>query len=139
MGPFHRSLRPGPARSRGFTLIELLVAVAIVAILAAIAVPGYREFVLRAHRTAAQSAMMDLAVRQQQYLLAHRRYADATDLTGAGYAPDAKVAEFYDWDVDLPGGSALGYTITFTPKGTQAADGALTLDSAGNRTPAEKW
>jgi type IV pilus assembly protein PilE len=49
------------------------------------------------------------------------------------------VAQFYDWDVTLNAGPPPTFLITFTPKAGQASDGALTLDSQGTRTPAEKW
>jgi len=65
---------------QGFTLIELMVTVAIVAILAAIAVPNYQQYVIRAKRAAAQSEMMVIANFEQQYLLANRTYADKMDL-----------------------------------------------------------
>jgi len=59
-------------KRNGFSLIELMVALAIVAILATIAIPSYREYVLRSHRRAAQTSMMDIANREQQYFAANR-------------------------------------------------------------------
>ncbi len=41
-------------KMRGMTLIELVVVVAIIALLATIAVPSYRQFLLRSHRAEAK-------------------------------------------------------------------------------------
>jgi type IV fimbrial biogenesis protein FimT len=42
-----QSLRTGPARARGVTLFELMIALAVLAILAGLALPSYREFGIR--------------------------------------------------------------------------------------------
>ncbi len=73
-------------KAAGFTLIELMVVMATVAILASIAIPAYRQYVIRSHRSAAISQMMDLANREQQFLLTNRAYADSAALTANGYA-----------------------------------------------------
>jgi len=123
-------------KQKGFTLIEVMVVVVIVAILASIAIPSYREYVIRGNRRAAQAAMMEIATRQQQFFVANRSYASAADL---GFVLPAEISDKYniDIDLDLPLGPPPGFTITFEPTGSQAGDGDLTLDSQGNKTG--KW
>jgi type IV pilus assembly protein PilE len=127
-------------RVRGFTLIELMVAVLVIALLTAIALPNYRQYLIRAHRSAAQSQMMAIANRQQQFLLANRTYVAVADYAannGLNYTLPNEVSEQYDCSSDLP--TPVRFTITCTGKGAQAADGPLTLNQAGTKTPADKW
>jgi len=131
---------PAAARRRvaGFTLIELMIVVVIVGILAAVALPSFRQQVIRGNRAAAQAVMMDIANRQEQYFLANRSYMNKTQLEATGFTVDADVARNYNYNVTAPGGTPPTYTITFTP--ADPGDGqTLTLDSAGNATPAELW
>ena len=60
-------------KPRGFTLIEVVIVMAVAAILAAIAIPNYSEFVMRSHRSAVQSFISDVASRQSQFFLDRRR------------------------------------------------------------------
>ena len=125
---------------KGFTLIELMVTVAVVAILAAIAYPSYTQYVIRGNRASAKAAMMDIANRQQQFLMSNRAYADTATLTAAGYALDADVAKNYGWTVVVNNAATPPiFTITFNPSGAQSSDGPLTLNSRGEKTPADKW
>lgn len=124
-------------RASGFTLIELLIAVAVIGILAAIAFPSYQSYVIRNNRAAAQSALMDLAQRQQQYLLDNRAYAP--DVTTLNVTLPTKVTQFYGVAIATTAGPPPTFTVTATPTGTQAPDGTLTIDQAGNKTPSNKW
>jgi type IV pilus assembly protein PilE len=124
---------------KGFTLIELMVTVAIVAILATVAYPAYTDQVRKGVRRAAQAQMMDLANREQQFLLANRTYVDYAAITASGYAPPAEVSAGYTPSIVVATGTFPAYTITFTAKANQLKDGDLTLNQQGVKTPAAKW
>ncbi len=123
-------------RTRGFTLTELLIVIVIMAVLASIALPSYRETVRRGNRRAAQAAMMEIANRERQYFLANRTYADEAAL--AFSLPD-ELAGKYTYVIDVDAGPPPTFEIQFTAEGVQAADGDLTLNDAGAKTPAGKW
>lgn len=72
-------------KRKGFTLIELMVTVAIVAILAAIAIPSYSSYVRKTHRADAKAAVMTIATAMEKYLLQNNTYTTTlTELSGLG-------------------------------------------------------
>jgi type IV pilus assembly protein PilE len=119
-------------------LIEVMITVVILAILAAIAFPGYSNYVVRANRSAAQALMLDLANQEHQYFAANRAYATLTDLS---FSMPADLSAKYTATMTPVTGPPPGFTITFMPVvgSIQAGDVTLTLDSTGNKTPADKW
>lgn len=125
--------------ARGFTLIEVMIVVAIVGILSAIAVPAYSKYIIRAKRTAAQSYMLDIANREEQFLLANRTYADKATLEASGYTLPADVAANYSYDITVGTDALPSYRIALTATGAQARDGDLALTSGGAKSPANKW
>ena len=127
-------------RSQGFTLIELMVAVAVVGILAGLAWPSYRNYVMRANRSAAQQFMLDIVNREEQYMLDARSYATgSTALTSLNLTVPTAVSPNYTLSVAPVTGPPVGYLITATAIGNQLTDGNLTLSSAGTKTPTSKW
>ena len=122
------------AIQRGFTLIELMIVVAIVAILAAVVLPGYQEQIRRGNRASAQAQMMDIANREQQFFLANRQYSNALCVIPNEISGKYTCAIAIDNSATPP-----TFTITFTATGSQAVDGNLGLNSLGVKTPAGKW
>lgn len=126
---------------RGFSLMELMIGIAIVGILAAVAYPSYTKSVIKANRGNAKAFLLEVAQREQQYLLDQRSYATKAQLTTAGVSPQAEFTRSYDWNV-VPGtGTVPTFIATATPKsGTrQANDGTLQITETGAKTPVDKW
>lgn len=65
------------ARHAGFTLIELMIVIVVVAILTAVALPSYRDYVNRARITEAVANLSDMRVKLEQYFQDNRSYAGA--------------------------------------------------------------
>ncbi len=118
---------------RGFTLIELMITVAIVAILAAVAYPSYVNYIRKSKRATAQAALMDIAAKEQAYLLDRRKYTNA--LGDLVFVTPQEIANAYDITVSTP--TDMTFTATATPKNAQNTQGekTLTLDQSGARTP----
>ena len=126
------------ARERGVTLIELMITVVIVAILAAIAYPSYTQYVLRSHRTAAKTALHDMASRQERFFTSTNAYG--TTLAALGYPAGASVpvpdASNHYYDLSINAVTATTYTLQAAPAGSQVNDaecGTFTLDQLGNQ------
>jgi len=120
-------------KARGFTLIEMMVVVAIIGILAALAWPNYQRHLAKGRRAQAQSFMMEVSNKENQYLLDARQYALGVGAFATlNVAPPADLANFYTFNV-AQGATATppSYLITATAINAQAKDGTLTLDDTG--------
>jgi type IV pilus assembly protein PilE len=131
------------SRQYGFSLVELMIAVAVVAILTRIAYPSYLEYMKRGYRASAQSLMLDLANREQQYLLDNRSFlggsSAVTTLLPSGVP--AEVSAYYTLAITVTAGPPPTFEVKATPKtGTVlAGESAFTIDQDGTKLPAGKW
>jgi type IV pilus assembly protein PilE len=127
------------AKQRGVTLVELMIAVAVIAILSGIAYPSYAAHVRKSQRAAAQSFLMDVAMRQQQRMVDVRGFA--ASIADLGMAAPDNVDARYTLAVAAVAGPPPGFTLTATPKGAQVGDscGVLSVTNAGVRSPANCW
>jgi type IV pilus assembly protein PilE len=123
----------------GFTLIELMIAVAVIGILTAIAFPSYKSHLVKSRRSTVQTTLLDLAQRQQLYLMDARRYA--TSLTELNVTLSSDVTPYYSISVAASEGPPLTFTVTATPVSgsSQYGDVTLSIDQTGLKTPANTW
>jgi len=79
-------MRPQHKNARGFTLIELMIVVAIIGILAAVALPAYQDYTVRAQVSECASITNGLKPQVVEYYNDRGTWPDLTDLFGAGQA-----------------------------------------------------
>ncbi len=120
---------------RGFTLVELMIVLVIVAILAAVAVPNYNDYVERSYVSTASSDLVTLSLalsnRFQRELTYPTVTTDSTSETVAevnGWAPAEN--DYFSYTMTS---TTTGYTLTAT--GSDRLDGCvLTLQDDNTRT-----
>ena len=113
-----------------------MIVVAVVALLAAVALPSYRDSVKRSVRAEAQAYLMAVASRQQQFLMDTRAFSGSSVDTIV--AQPRNVVTAYVVTLTTVAGPPPTFMLTATPTTDQATDkcGALTLDQTGTRTAA---
>lgn len=114
------------SKQSGFTLIELMIVVAIVGILAAVAMPSYRDYVTRSRIPDATSGLASKRVKLEQYYDNNRTYAGAPDCNA-----DTTTSQSFDFSCSgVP--DATTYTLQAVGKGTMVGF-TFTLDQANAR------
>jgi type IV pilus assembly protein PilE len=118
------------ARVRGFTLLELMIVVVIIAILAAIAIPTYGRYAIRAHRVDGHEVLLRIANAQERFYSTNNHYGSLTEL---GYTSQSEKG-YYSVSMNPAAASTTQtFTATATPVGGQAKDDCqnLTINNAG--------
>ena len=137
--------RSSKAHAAGVTLLELMAVVMIIGVLAIIALPSYRQYTMRAHRTEAKTALLRLVTNQERFYLQARTYADAVD-NRVGFAAATSENGVYALALATTVNWTTDFTATATPVpggGTNGVDQSADTDctwfsitSAGVRTAA---
>jgi type IV pilus assembly protein PilE len=118
---------------RGVTLIELLITLAIIAILAAFALPNFRDSSLSSNRAEAQAMLRKIELGMERYYTINGEYTDLIK-AGNGFPSElmwgSNVA--YKLSIDIPANKE-SYTLVAEAVNGQADDdcGKLSLFSTG--------
>jgi len=135
-----------PAAASGFTLIEVMVTVAIVAILSAIVLPQYRDYVMRSRLADAATGLSVVRAQMERYYWDNRTYAN----TGNFVSPCSAASKFGDFVISCVGslnaqvftlqaqgsGPVSGFTYTINQQDVRAT---TAVPARWGSTCASKW
>lgn len=114
----------------GFTLIELVIVIAIIGIIAVIALPAYQDYITKARRADAKTALLSIQLEQEKWRANDTDYATLAELGLSSSSDDG----FYGLSIVVSG---AGYTATASASGAQASDsdcGNFSIDDSGTQS-----
>jgi type IV pilus assembly protein PilE len=109
----------------GFSLIELMVALVIASILAAFAMPAYRDHMIRSAIPQATSGLSLFAMRLEEYYQDHHTYAN-----GENCGASAPVSEHFKFSCSTAS-SGESYVLTAVGNSGDLTAVSYTLNQAG--------
>lgn len=121
--------RKASEANAGFTLIEVMVVMAIIAILVAIAIPNYSEYVVRSKISDGLAVLSQMGTRLEQHFQDNRTYEGACGAGGVAPRPPATrnfsfscpTLDGNTYTVQADGvGSMLGFRYTLSPNNAQS-------------------
>ena len=101
--------------AQGLTLIELMVVIVIIGVLGMIAIPSYRQYSMRAQRTEAKTALLQLAANQSRFYIQNNTYT--TNLAALGFPAGTSDQGVYTLAVPVANANAFQATAVPTPGG----------------------
>ena len=120
----------------GFTLIEVMITVAIIAILAAVAVPSYTDYIKRSKIQEATTTLLAMRTKMEQYFQDQRTYSGACDPANPNTVAPVPTGLKY-FTVGCSNQTLTTYTVTATGiAGTDMALFSFTIDQGNTRQTA---
>jgi len=124
-------------KQRGITLVELMVVCVVVAILAAIAIPSYRRYMIRANRTSAKTMLLQVAMNMERCYTNSTPYAYNSANCAAAVVLPALTADGQYRVTHAAAPTATTFQLAAQPQNAQATDtacGTFGIDQTGLRT-----
>jgi prepilin-type N-terminal cleavage/methylation domain-containing protein len=115
-------------KQAGFTLIELMIVVAIIAILAAIALPIYNNYVTRSKLTDAQNGLSATRVLMEQYFQDNRQYTSTSNAANCGVSMPSSQYFIYTCSA-----TSTTYVITASGSASSTINFQFTINQANAR------
>lgn len=139
-----------PSAVRGFTLVEVMVTVAIIAILAAVAIPQYTSYVTRSRLTDASTGLATMRAQMERYYQDNRTYGNTGTFVSPCNNATASARTFGNFVISCTGtldttqftlqavgnGAVSGFTYTINQQDQRAT---VAIPSNFGSTCASKW